>query len=158
MHQRSDISCTFLIFWISLFRGDLDPLDRLSKRALIAWLNFDPGWKHFYTRHISDYLLTTLADQVCAYYVVAGLSKCGFELPGLWPRLRSGYTTVEYYGIIPTLFIGIYLWNCPNVASFAVPHPASTFPLTSKYVWNLWCHILGSWFAEANYLLLYTGT
>ena len=30
-------------------------LDQLSKRALITWFNFDPGRKHFYTGHLSDY-------------------------------------------------------------------------------------------------------
>ena len=28
-------------------------LDKLSKRALIAWFSFDPGCKHFYMGHIS---------------------------------------------------------------------------------------------------------
>ena len=30
-------------------------LDRLSKKALITWFNFDPGRKCFYTGHVSDY-------------------------------------------------------------------------------------------------------
>ena len=29
--------------------------DRLSKKALIAWFNFDPGRKCFYMGHVSDY-------------------------------------------------------------------------------------------------------
>ena len=33
-------------------------LDRLSKRALIAWFNFDPDHKCFYSGHISDYPLS----------------------------------------------------------------------------------------------------
>ena len=33
-------------------------LDRLSKRALIAWFNFDPDHKRFYSGHISDYPLS----------------------------------------------------------------------------------------------------
>ena len=90
---------------ISQFGGDLD---RLSKRALIAWLNFDPGRKCFHTGHISDYLMTMLADQH-VLIVVARLSKRGFELPSLRPRLGSGYIVAKYYGAIPTLFVGIYL-------------------------------------------------
>ena len=33
-------------------------LDWFSKRALIAWFNFDPSHKRFYTGHISDYSLS----------------------------------------------------------------------------------------------------
>ena len=35
-------------------------LDWLSKSALIAWFYFDPGHKHFYTEHISDYPLRSV--------------------------------------------------------------------------------------------------
>ena len=42
-----------LAVWRSLWS-----LDQLSKSALIAWFHFDPGRKHFYTGHISDYPLS----------------------------------------------------------------------------------------------------
>ena len=49
--QRSNCSHEFLIRWFS----QSGALDQLSKRALIAWFNFDPGCKCFYTRHIGDH-------------------------------------------------------------------------------------------------------
>ena len=47
------LDCWFLAVWRSSWSLDWPP-----KRAWIAWFNFDPGRKHFYTRHISDYPLT----------------------------------------------------------------------------------------------------
>ena len=43
-------------------------LDCPPKRALIAWFNFDPGRKRFYTRHMSDYPLYCYA--VRARYII----------------------------------------------------------------------------------------
>ena len=70
-------------------------LDRLSRRALIARLNFDPSRKSFYIGHTSDYPLTILTEMY-VHINVEGLSEYRFELPSLWPRLGSGYVTAEY--------------------------------------------------------------
>ena len=45
-------------FWVG-FAVQRSPwsIDQPSKRALITWFNFDPGYKLFNTRHIGDYPL-----------------------------------------------------------------------------------------------------
>ena len=52
-------------------------LDRLSKRALITWFNFDPGCKRFYTGHISDYPLNY--NQLCHDVKLGALRWIGFH-------------------------------------------------------------------------------
>ena len=51
--QSCVLDCWLLAVWRSPWS-----LDRPPKRALIAWFNFDPGRKRFYTGHASDYLLS----------------------------------------------------------------------------------------------------
>ena len=51
-----------LHYWLSAVWRSPWSFNQSPKRALTTWFNFDPGHKHFYTGHVSDYLLSGLWD------------------------------------------------------------------------------------------------
>ena len=71
-------------------------LDWLSKRTLIAWFNFDPVCKRFYTGHISDVSLTnalTWDDNVFEPLIWAQVATLQFIMAYIY---MDGHTNLPW--------------------------------------------------------------
>ena len=85
--QRSNLSC---ILWFSQFWRHLD--------SLIAWFNFDPGHKRFYTGHTSDHLSVSLALFINMRSTsLLRVNQC-FRLFSIkqWKKLINWYVHFDY--------------------------------------------------------------